>query len=484
MKRKHFFITGIGILCAIGSYSQNDMDVMRYSQITFGGTARFNSMAGSMGALGGDISTLSFNPAGIGVFRKSEFSFSPSLFLQTTSSTYKDMNNVDGRLNFNFGNIGIVVTFPLKNTTSGWNSLNFGFGYNRTNNFYNRITTSAPNKTSSLLDTYVDEAYGKKPKDLDDFSTGLAYDAFLINPLLKNSTQYVHVIPHYGELQTKNLETKGGMGDIDISFGGNYQDRLYIGATLGIVRLNYQEEYRFSETDEKDTIDGFKSFAYRQSLNSSGTGINFKVGVIAKATDWLRLGAAIHSPTKISMADIYSYSFHSVLENISPPVHDAKSPEGNFNYIITTPFRAIGSIGFIINKRGLLNAEYEYVNYKNGYLSSTPMVFSDVNRYIRKQYVSAGNIRIGGEMRFDPISLRLGYALYGSPFANGINKAADRASYTAGIGYRKNSFFLDAAFVLSKYRDYSYLYDPAFNNSSVKNDYTATSLIFTIGFRF
>ncbi len=481
MKTKHFFIIGIGILCTLNSQSQNDMDVMRYSQLTFGGTARFNAMAGSMGALGGDISTLSFNPAGIGVFRKSEFSFSPSLFLQSTSSTYRDVNNMDGRLNFNFGNIGIVGTFPLKNTSSGWNSLNFGFGYNRTNNFYNRITTSATNTTSSFLDTYIADAYGIKPKNLDDFSTGLAYDAYLINPI-KDSTQYVHVIPHYGELQTKTIATKGAMGEIFASFGGNYKDRIFIGATIGVVKLKYQEEYTFRETDEKDTIKGFKSFTIKQNLLSSGTGINIKFGVIVKATDWLRLGAAVHSPTRISIADSYTLSMNSNLDNNF--INSINSPDGAFNYSITTPFRAIGSLGFIINKRGLLNAEYEYVNYKNGYLNSTPNVFSDVNTYIRKQYTSAGNIRIGGEVRFDPISLRLGYALYGSPFANGINKTADRASYTFGIGYRKNSFFLDGAFVLSKYRDYSYLYDPDLNPSVVKNDYTTTSLIVTVGFRF
>src|SRR4051812_23194026 len=454
MNRKHFFSIGIGILCTLTSYSQNDADVMRYSQLTFGGTARFNSMAGSMGALGGDFSTLSFNPAGIGLFRKSEFSFSPSLFLKNTSSTYRDGTNSDGRLNFNFGNIGIVGTFPLKNTSSGWNSLNFGFGYNRTNNFYNRITTSAFNKTGSLLDTYVADAEGHKPKDLDDFSTGLAYDAYLIDPI-KDSTKYTHVIPHYGELQTRTIQTKGAMGEIAVSFGGNYKDRLFIGATLGVVKLKYLEEYAFRETDDKDTIKGFKSFTYRQNILSSGTGINFKVGVIVKATDWLRFGAAVHSPTKISMSDSYTYSMNADLENNF--VKSATSPEGTFNYTLTTPFRAIGSIAFVINKRGLLNAEYEYVNYKNGYLNSSPDVFSDVNSYIRKEYVSAGNIRIGGEMRFDPISFRLGYALYGSPFASGLNKSANRSSYTAGIGYRKDSFFIDGAFVLTSYTDNSYL---------------------------
>jgi hypothetical protein len=86
--KKYIFISGMGLFCAFSSLAQNDVDAMRYSQLTFGGTARFASMAGSMGALGGDISTLSFNPAGIALFRKTELSITPSFFSQTTTSTY------------------------------------------------------------------------------------------------------------------------------------------------------------------------------------------------------------------------------------------------------------------------------------------------------------------------------------------------------------------------------------------------------------
>lgn len=481
MKKRHFLILSIGILCSLQGYSQNDIDAMRYSQLTFGGTARFNSMAGSMGALGGDISTLAFNPAGIGVFRKSEFTMSPSVFYQGTSSMYRGVNSTDSRMNFNFGNIGIVATFKLKDTASGWRSLNFGFGYNRTNNFYNRISTIGNHTSSSLLDTYVDDANGRNPKDFDPFSTGLAYDAYLINPLPTDSTQYNHVIPHYGELQNRSIESKGSMGETDLSFGGNYRDVLFIGATVGIVNARYIETNTYTESDEKDTIKNFKSFTLKQFLDSKGNGINFKIGLIVKATDWLRLGAAVHTPTRISMNDIYSSSIYS---NLDGKTYNWSSPDGNFNYSITTPFRAIGSVGFVINKNALLNAEYEYVNYRNVHLNSTPNVFSDVNQYIRDQYVSAGNIRVGGEVRFDPIAFRAGYALYGSPFKSGLNRDANRSSYTAGIGFRKNFFFLDFAFVLNKRSDYSYLYDPYFNDSVVKNDYTSTSYVLTLGLRF
>lgn len=482
MKKRHFIVLSMGLLCALHSYSQNDIDAMRYSQLTFGGTARFNSMAGSMGALGGDISTLSFNPAGIGIFRKSELSISPSVFFQGTSSTYKNVNSSDNRLNFNLGNIGLVATFKLRDTASGWRSLNFGFGYNRTNNFNNRISIVGNNTTSSLLDTYVADANGQNSSSFDAFSTDLAYQAYLINPISKtDTTHYNHVIKHYGERQNKSVESKGSMGETDLSFGGNYRDVLFVGASVGIVNARYIEDYVYTETDEKDTIKGFKSFTLKQYLDSKGSGINFKLGIIVKATDWLRLGAAIHTPTRISMNDVYSNQMNSNLETKS---WEAKSPEGSFNYTITTPFRAMGSVGFIINKIGLLNVDYEYVNYKNARLSSSPNVFSDVNTYIRNQYVSARNLRIGGEVRFDPICFRAGYALYGSPFKSGLNENANRTSYTAGIGYRKNVFFIDFAFVYNTHTDYSYLYDKSFNDSVIKNKYVSNSYVVTLGLRF
>jgi hypothetical protein len=482
MKKRHFIFLSMGLLCTLHSYSQNDIDAMRYSQLTFGGTARFNSMAGSMGALGGDISTLSFNPAGIGIFRKSELSFSPSIFNQRTSSTYKDVNSSDNRLNFNFGNIGVVATFKLKDTLSGWRSLNFGFGYNRTNNFYNRISVMANNTSSSLLDAYVYDANGQNPSNFDQFSTDLAYQTYLINPIPTDTTNFNHVITNYGELQNKSVETKGSMGETDLSFGGNYRDVLFVGATIGIVNARYIEDYIYTETDEKDTIKGFKSFTLKQYLDTKGNGINFKIGMIIKATDWLRLGAAVHTPTRISLNDVYYNSMSSNLDNNIK--YSADSPDGNYNYSITTPFRAMGSIAFIFNKIGLLNAEYEYVNYRNARLSSSPNVFSSVNSYIRNQYVPAGNIRVGGEIRFDPISFRAGYALYGSPFKAGMNKSADRSSYTAGIGFRKNFFFIDFAFVLNQHSDYSYLYAPGINDSVVKSSYTSSSYIVTFGLRF
>ena len=473
----------IGLFPSFASIAQNDIDAMRYSQLTFGGTARFASMAGSMGALGGDISTLSFNPAGIAIFRKTELSITPSIFSQTTSSTYNSNNEVDRKLNFNLGNIGLVATIPLKgkNNSTGWESINFGFGYNRTNSFHNRTNIKSYNKTSSLLDNFVADANGHLPNDFDQFSTGLAWQTWLINPDTNGTNLYNHVIPYYGALQNKSIETKGSMGETVLSFGGNYKNKVFIGSTIGFVRERYTEESVYKETDEKDTIAGFKSFEYTQNLTTKGNGYNLKLGIIIKPVDWLRIGAAIHTPTVINLKDDYSSSMKSKLDNGIG--YDTVSPKGSFDYSLTTPFRAIGSLGFIINKYALLNVDYEYIDYTYAELNSAQSVFGDVNSTIRAKYTSAGNLRVGGEARLDPISIRAGYALYGSPFNGGENKGAKRTSYTAGVGFRENNYFIDFAYVLTKYTEYNYLYDSS-NISPVKNDHKSSSFMLTFGLRF
>lgn len=481
--KKYIYLIGFGSLFSFSAIAQNDIDAMRYSLLTFGGTARFASMAGSMGALGGDISTLSFNPAGIAIFKKTEISITPSFFSQTTSSTYSGTNSSDNKLNFNFGNIGLVATFildPAKN--NGWESANFGFGYNRTNNFHNRMSIVGDNKTSSLLDSYVAAANGNPSSSFDQFSTGLAWQTWLINPVdTSGSFNYNHVITNYGERQKKSSVTKGSMGETVLSFGGNYKNRVFIGATLGIIKERYVDETIYEETDEKDTINNFKSFKYTQNLTTTGSGINFKLGVIVKVTDWLRLGGAFHTPTALSLKDAYNNKMSSDLDH---GVHyDTISPLGSYDYRLTTPFRAIGSIGFIINKVALINVDYEYVDYSFAELHADAGVFNEVNQTIHSKYAPANNIRIGGEYRLDPFAFRAGYALYGSPFNGGENANANRSSYTAGVGYRKSNYFIDFAYVLTKYKEFNYLYDSP-KVTAVENNFKNSSYMVTFGLRF
>ena len=56
--------------------SQNISDALNYTNNNIDGSARFSAMGGAFGALGGEISSISLNPAGSAIFNNSYFSLS------------------------------------------------------------------------------------------------------------------------------------------------------------------------------------------------------------------------------------------------------------------------------------------------------------------------------------------------------------------------------------------------------------------------
>jgi len=162
------------IVFSVSLIAQTKMDALRYSQITFGGTARYMGTGGAFGALGADFSTLSVNPAGIGLYKSSEFTFTPSIFVGKTESKFNNGLGEDIKYNFNFSNIGLVMNFETNKKGNSWKSIQFGFGINRLGNFNNRTIISGSNTQSSLMDDYLVKASGNEYDALDPFDTELA----------------------------------------------------------------------------------------------------------------------------------------------------------------------------------------------------------------------------------------------------------------------------------------------------------------------
>ncbi|HVA98739.1 MAG TPA: hypothetical protein VNG53_07590 [Bacteroidia bacterium] len=487
--KKIFFLVGIGIFASLFSKAQTDVDVLRYSETSFGGTARYSSMGGAFGALGADISTLSENPAGIGLYRETEVTFTPSLFYQNTNSSYNGNSTSDGKYNFNFGNIGIVTTYKNHRVKqNGWVSFNFGFGYNRQNNFNNNIDIKGNNNSSSLLDDFAANANGTNYTNLDQFSTGLAFTTGLIDTVAGNNSQYKNnAIPSGTPLtQEKVIQTHGSMGETVISLGGNYMNKLFVGGTIGIDRINYTESDLYTETVLNPSLTNLSNYSFTSDLNTVGTGVNFKFGIIYKINNWVRIGGAFHTPTFYNMNDTYSNTINGV-DNHGNQYY-AASPSGNYNYYLTTPMRAIGSVAFIIAKKGLISADYEFEDYSTASLTSNdPGVFTNVDNTVQRKYTSAGNIHVGAEYRIvPPVSIRAGYALYGNPFSSepanaGIN--GQRTSYSAGFGIRNHNMFADFAYVYTMYNQTYYLYNPMLVNPA-QNSMVNSSYMLTIGLRW
>lgn len=481
--KKIFQLAIGGVFVSTLLVAQNETDALRYSQLNFGGTARSSAMAGAFGALGGDFSTLSINPAGIAIYRRSEFTFTPSFFNQTTNSSYQGNEGSDYKSNFNFGNAGLVISGYSGDSKNEWKGFSFGFGYNRLNNFNNRMVMEGKNNNSSLLDVYLGEANAKKDiSSFDQFGAKLAWDTYLLDTAAGGS--FYHMLPKYGETQSKSVTTSGSMGESVFSFGGNYSDKLFLGATIGVPHIRYTEESSYEEKGDTNALNGFKSFTLNQNLTTTGIGFNLKFGLIYKPTDWVRIGGALHSPSWFNMHDSWSSSMSSHFA--TPQIlqtYSENSPSGSYDYSLTTPSRAIGSIAFVIKKIALIDADYELVDYSTARLRASDYNFLPENNAIREKYTQANNFRVGAECRLAPLSIRGGAAFYGSPFKKGTGNDDSRISYTGGIGFREENFFIDFAFVYTMLSDNYYFYDASITNPSI-NNLNSYSVMMTLGFKF
>jgi hypothetical protein len=477
-------LTALFLGLTLNSFAQNEDDALRYSNTKFGGTARSSAMAGAFGALGSDFSSLSINPAGIGLYRKSEFTFSPAIGGAATQSNYTGEVYKDDRYQFSISNFGMVLAGTKESKANKWKGAGFAFGYNRLVNFNNRIVIQGNNGSSSLTDVYLSEAQALDPTNLPAFGTDMAWSTYLIDTL--NGKYYSAMPSNINKVQRKTIEKRGGMGETVISFGGNYNNKLFLGATLGFQKIRYWEESNYSESPVTDSLD-IKGFSVNNYLNTDGNGMNLKLGLIYMPAPFVRIGGAFHSPTFFNMHDNYSTgmttSFNDGTTITAGTDANGGGDKGNYDYRFNSPFRAIGSLAFIFGQYGLISADYEYVDYREARFRAVGYSFIDQNNTIRDKYKAAGNIRVGSEIKLDPFSIRLGYALYASPFKD-KSLMSDQQYFTGGFGYRQDGFFADISYVRSMYNEKYYLYNSSFNLTPSQNKLTSGSIVATVGVRF
>jgi hypothetical protein len=495
MKRFLYLVAAITSLPVITNAQIAD-DALRYSQTTFGGTARFMAMGGAFTAVGGDMSSLTFNPAGIAVFTKSQLTFSPGIAIQSTSSQYNGLTSLAYQPSVNIQNAGLVFAWKNASEDAMWKGVAFGFVYNRTNDFNAQVATQGNNYNSTMLDQYTAQANGTNWQNLDQFSTGPAFNAGLLDTNKGGNTYFNIIRPYLGNgtnyvLQMKSMTSSGSMGEMDLSFGGNYDNRLYIGATLGIPDIRYTQNVTYSVTPHyTDSAFGLTGYSVASNVTTTGSGVNLKLGLIYRITDWLRIGLAIHTPTVFTLHDDYS---STITANYNPSPYsgnggkaDSTTP-GSFDYTLITPMKAIGGIAFIIHRQAILSADYEYVNYSNAYFSASGADYSSVNRAISNSYMGASNIRVGGELVLYPFSIRAGYTYYGNPYTKEAANTGLKRSLSAGVGVRIKHSFIDIAYVLSYYDQQDYLYSSAYapyGTNFAANHTEVSNVVLTMGVNF
>ncbi|MFO8130320.1 MAG: hypothetical protein R6T99_10515 [Bacteroidales bacterium] len=491
MKQK-LIATALFIIAIFSLNAQTAMDALRYSRLETGGTARFMALNGAFGALGADFSTLSTNPAGIGLYKTSEFTITPSVYAGGTESVFNGTTGEEARVNFNLGNAGMIFTKDMtgRNDKNGWKYAQFGVGLNRLNDFNNRVNLRGFNPESSILDVYTQYANDHHltyPEIEEDRFYEYAYDlnpawwTYLLDTDPDDTTQFTNPVLVPGSNTNLNINRWGSMNEWVFTFGGNYNDVLYIGASLGIPYIRYFEEYSYSESLESDDND-LRRFHIDRELETKGTGFNVKFGLIARPLNWLRIGGAIHSPTYYSnMKDRNIVRFES---RFATPDQDgntsySRSNSWSYDYEMTTPFRAMGSIAFVIGPYGLLSGEYEYVDYSMAKMHNLPWVNDD----IRQGYTATHNFKAGTEWRYNIFSFRAGYAYYDSPYQEGVNDAAIN-SFSGGLGLRFPGYFIDFTYVHSSHSEDYYLYAYGPYEARAQQDVRKQRFMLTLGTKF
>lgn len=482
-------------LILTSAMAQNETDAFRYSNLSFGGTARYNGMGGAFGALGGDISCMVINPAGIGRYTKSDFNF--TLLYEEINTNTKFLNAVtpDRRGNFNLGSIGFVGAKKLDDYD--WRYMQFGMAYNRTNYFHSDILLQGTNSTSSLADIFRSQANGYTVDELLTYfpnTADLAYNAYVIDPADTNAgtTVYTDRIPDgLAVNQSRSINRRGNMSEFTFNFAGNYKDKIYVGATFGIPGVRFEEDWSHKEVlnDPTDTT-SLTDFTYNQTLTSRGVGFNAKFGVIYLPVDFVRLGASFHTPNYLSFNDSWNNSMQSNFDD-GKPSQDILGPLNTYVWRLKTPSKIIGSVAVIIMKRAAVNVDVEYVDYagmqlKRDWSDRTGYDFSSENKVINSNFKSAVNIRAGAEVKIKAMYLRGGYSINQSPYVNGITKTdASVITVSGGIGYRKNGFNVDLGMNFVTFGEDYYPYDPVlFNNQPAEISTQIVRTSVTCGWKF
>lgn len=469
-------------------YGQNEVDALRYSLLNPGGTARYNAMGGSFGALGADPSVLYFNPAGMGVYKSSDFSFSTGFVVTNNYATFNGSEASDYDFNFNINNLSYIGTIPVNNE-SGISSINLGISYNRLNNFNENIYIEGTNNYNSMTDWFAARGKGISYSYLngdDNFYSNLAWESWLIDQNLPDTMSYVGVYyGKYGQTEEQSIYRNGNQGEYNFAMSANVMNKVFIGASMGIQSINYEEVKILQEKDELDSIPDFNSFSFKEYLETKGSGINFKIGVLYSPLPWVRIGGAVHTPTFYDLRDSY---YTSVTSSFEDPTK-SKSKEsalGSFDYELTSPFRANASLGFIIQKIALINIDYEYVDYSLARLRSYDYVFSDENKNIRAEYKPSHNVKLGLEYRLGPLAFRLGGAYYDTPYkSDHINKDAYTLVYSGGLGVRSDNMYFDVSYSYITGKSGYFMYEGYDNTSPITDIIKDRSrIVTTLGFKF
>jgi hypothetical protein len=508
--KKNFFIL-LAIASTVELCAQEPADALRYSWYISSGTARQQSIGGAMTSLGGDLSATFVNPAGLGFYKTGDFVLTPTYNFINNKATYYGHKEKDKRSYFGTGTSGFVLGKGDDKHSSA-----FAIAVNRTANFGSNLLYRGINNESSYSQKFLEEIRNNNDRNANSvaqnypFGTSLAFNTYWIDTIAGGTPgthQFQTRAPiGTGLIQENIVTSRGGITELAIAFAGSTKNKWFYGATLGIPFLSYTRETSYSEADATDNPNNKFDFAtIDEYLNTVGAGLNLKLGVIYKPTEYVRLGLAVHTPTFFSLSDEYNAfvvtdteGYEGRLNQSSKDFTNGENAEFEYHYF--TPYRISVSGSYVLREiedvrkqKGFLTADIEFVNYKASSYSTNPdgdnsestkAYLKELNKAIDNAYKAAFNFKVGGELKFTTLMVRLGAAYYGNPYKDIAGEKGSRFQLSGGLGYRNKGMFIDVAYVHTMGKDTHFAYrlqDSPFAGARVKN--MGGNAVLTVGFK-
>ncbi len=467
---KKLQILFISILSMSTIYGQDITDALRYSQDEIQGTARFRALSGAFGALGGDMSAVSINPAGSAVFSQSHASFSLSNAEVSNDTRYFNGLGSSSESNFDIHQGGASFVFA-SNSDSPWKKFTIGVAYERTNNFDDNwfafgTNTNSSNFNNTIGSYFFDYADGLRLDEISAFpgeglnqayqeigsaygfgnqQAFLGFESFIIDPEVDaddNTTYFLNLAE--GNFDHDYTKTSTGYnGKISFNVAAQYEENLYLGLNLNSHFIDYQRStLLFEENFNGSDVDFIE---FENNLSTTGTGFSFQLGGILKLSQEFRVGLTYDSPTWYTIEEettqyLGTDGINGFIE-INPQVVNL-FPE----YKIQTPAKITGSLAYIFEKQGLISFDYSRKDYsKTEFRPTSDPAFADENNFISNTLTDASTYRLGGEYKHKQFSFRGGYRFEESPYANGVT-VGDLNGYSLGLGYNFGNTKLDITY--------------------------------------
>ncbi len=484
--------------------AQSIIDGLRYSTEGLYGTARYASMSGAFGALGGDLTAMSSNPAGSAVFLQSTASVSLSLTDKKNQLNYFNTNTSNVNSDVNFNQIGIVFVFDGYNPESAFKKFTLGLNYETTKNFHDEFYAQGQSGTS--IDQYfLDFAQGV-PLDLLELQQGetisslyqflgenqgfgaqqafLGYQSFIIDPSDPqdlNNTAYVSNIAPGTYNQEFSSASSGYNAKYTINLGAQVNN-LFLGLNLNSHIIDYRESTFFFESNS-NAGSLVNQVGFENNLAVLGSGFSAQFGAIAKVSDQLRLGLAYDTPTWYTISEETSQSVDTrrnengedITLRIRPNVINIYQ-----DYTLRTPGKWAASMAYLFGTQGLISFDYTYKDYSNIQFSPLDVAaFTIQNDIIQSALKGSSGFKVGGEYRYDQASFRGGFKYEESPYED-TEIMGDLTGFSLGLGYNFGNFRLDAAYARTEQeRNNQFFQGNSFTNAasinSTNNFYTLTA---------